>query len=63
MVSIVAPVAWLCTAVLYFAFWARGLTLAQGIVVGVVAILSLFATLAVVWVSFGFRLYRRWVDG
>lgn len=59
--SILAPVAWLCLTLLFFAFWAHGLTLAQEIVVGVVSVISLFGTLAAIWVSFGVGVVRGWV--
>lgn len=61
--SIVAPVAWLGLTLLYVGFWAHGFSLFQSIVVVLVSLLVLFATLAVLWVSFGFREARRWTHG
>ncbi|HTW54991.1 MAG TPA: hypothetical protein VMG36_00885 [Thermoplasmata archaeon] len=58
--TILAPVVWLGFVLLFFAFWASALTVPQEIVVGVVSVLALFATLVVVWVSFGVRMARRW---
>ena len=60
VVSVLAPVLWLILTLLFFAFWAHGLTLAQDIVVGFVSVLALFAALVVVWVSFGIQAYHRW---
>ena len=62
LASIVAPVAWLSFTLLYVGFWAHGFTLFQSIIVVIVSILVLFAVMAVLWVSFGFREARRWVD-
>jgi len=58
--SIITPVAWLALTLLYFAFWANGLTFAQDVVVAVISLLALFAALVLIWVSFGVRFYRRW---
>ncbi|HTS32329.1 MAG TPA: hypothetical protein VMI55_00100 [Thermoplasmata archaeon] len=60
--SILAPVAWLSLTLLYVGFWAHGFSLFQSIIVVIVSILVLFAVMAVVWVSFGFREARRWWD-
>jgi hypothetical protein len=60
--SIIAPVAWLSLTLLYVGFWAHGFSLFQSIIVVIVSILVLFAVMAVVWVSFGFREARRWWD-
>ncbi len=59
--SDLAPVVWLGLMLLFFGFWATGLTLTQDVVVGIVSILALLGTLVVVWLSFGVQLYRRWV--
>lgn len=59
IISVLAPVVWLSLTLLYFGFWANGLTLAQDVVVGVVSVLALLGTLTVLWVSFGIQLYRR----
>jgi len=61
--SILAPVAWFSVMLLYFGFFAHGLSLAQEIIVGVVSGLALLAALTLLWVSFGVRAYHRWVDG
>jgi len=61
--SIVAPVVWLSLTLLYLGFWAHGLNLFQEIVIGVVSLLTLVGALILLWVSFGIRLYHRWVDG
>ena len=61
--SIALPIAWLSAMLLFYAFFATGLSLFQDVVVGVVAVLTLFAAMILVWVSFGFRLARHWVDG
>jgi hypothetical protein len=61
--SIVLPIVWLAGTLLFFAFWSSGLTWFQDLTVGVAAGLSLLGTLLLVWVSYGFRLARRWVDG
>jgi len=61
--SILAPVLWLSGVLLYFAFWAHGLSLLQGIVVGVVAVITLFGVMAAMWVSWGMSVARRWIEG
>jgi hypothetical protein len=58
--SIIAPVAWLSLTLLYVGFWAHGFSLFQSIIVVIVSILVLFAVMAVLWVSFGFREASRW---
>ncbi|MGA8663603.1 MAG: hypothetical protein WB809_00820 [Thermoplasmata archaeon] len=60
--SILVPVAWLSATLLYVAFWAHGFSLFQNIVVIVVSILVLFGVMAGIWVSFGFRQARSWMD-
>lgn len=62
-VSIVAPIVWLAGTLLFFGFWARGFTVAQDIIVGVVSVLALLAVLLALWLSFGARAFHRWVDG
>jgi hypothetical protein len=61
VVSVLAPVVWLGLTLLFFGFWATGLTLTQDVVVGIVSILALLGALTVLWLSFGIQLYRRWV--
>ncbi len=58
--SIIAPVAWLSFTLLYVGFWAHGFSLFQSIIVVIVSILVLFALMAVLWVTFGFREAGRW---
>ncbi len=58
--SIFAPIAWLSFTLLFLGFWAHGFTVAQDIVVGAVSALTLLGFLLAVWVSFGFRITRRW---
>jgi hypothetical protein len=60
--SVLLPVAWLSLTLLYLGFWAHGLTWVQDLIVGVVSVLTLFAALAVLWVTFGVQAYRHWVD-
>jgi hypothetical protein len=60
--SIIAPVAWLSFTLLYVGFWAHGFSLFQSIIVVIVSILVLFAVMASLWVTFGFREARRWAD-
>jgi hypothetical protein len=62
LASLLLPVLWVSATLLYLGFFAHGFDLWQEIVVGVVSVLTLFAAMAVVWVSFGFRLAHRWVD-
>ncbi len=62
LASIVAPVAWLSLTLLYVGFWAHGFSLFQSIIVVIVSILVLFAVMATLWVSFGFREGRRWME-
>jgi uncharacterized membrane protein YiaA len=62
LASIVAPVAWLSLTLLYVGFWAHGFTLFQSIIVIVVSIIVLFGVMAGIWVTFGFRQARRWMD-
>lgn len=59
--TVLAPIVWLCFVLLFFAFWAQSLTVSQEIIVGVVSVLALFATLVVIWVSFGVSMAHRWV--
>ncbi len=51
-----AFVAWICLMLLYLAFWARGFSLFQSLVVVVVSLLALLAVVAGTWISFGMRL-------
>ncbi len=62
LASIIAPVAWLSLTLLYIGFWAHGFSLFQSIILILVSILVLIAVMGVVWVSFGFREGRRWMD-
>lgn len=61
--SIALPIVWLSATLLFYAFFATGLSILQDVVVGVVAVLTLLAAMILVWISFGFRLARHWVDG
>jgi len=60
--SILVPVAWLSGTLLYLAFWAHGFSLFQSVVLVVVSILVLFAVMAGIWISFGFRQARTWME-
>lgn len=60
--SVVLAVAWLSATLVYLAFFAHGWNFWQETVVGIVSVLTLLAGLVLLWVSFGFRLARRWVD-
>jgi multisubunit Na+/H+ antiporter MnhB subunit len=60
--SVVLGAAWLSVTLVYLGFFAHGLNLWQVLVVGIVSVLALFAALVLLWVSFGFKVARRWVD-
>lgn len=60
--SVVLAAAWLSATLVYLAFFAHGWNFWQETVVAIVSLLTLFAALVLLWVSFGFRLARRWVD-
>lgn len=62
LASIAVPSAWLSATLLYVAFWAHGFTWYQNIAVVLVSIIVLIGVLAAIWVSFGFRQARAWVD-
>jgi hypothetical protein len=61
LVSIAAPVGWLCFVLLYLAFWAHYFDLFQSIVVIIVSLLILVTIVVGAWVSFGMRFVNRWV--
>jgi len=63
LASVLLPAAWISATLVYLDFWAHGLDLAQVVVVGIVSALTLVAALTALWVAFGFRLKRLWVDG
>jgi hypothetical protein len=56
------PSAWLSATLLFVAFWAHGFSLFQSIVVILVSIILLIGVMAAIWVSFGFRQARAWMD-
>ncbi|MGP8072255.1 MAG: hypothetical protein ACLPZM_03895 [Thermoplasmata archaeon] len=60
--SILVPVAWLSATLLYLAFWAQGFSLFQNIVVALVSVIVLIGVMAGIWVSFGFRQARTWME-
>ncbi len=60
--SIVLPFLWLSALLLFYTFWATGFSLAQDLVVGVVAVLTLLAAVIGMWLSFAFRAAGRWVS-
>jgi len=60
--SILVPVGWLSATLLYLAFWAHGFSLFQNVVLVVVSILVLFGVMAGIWISFGFRQARTWME-
>lgn len=59
-ISIFLPIGWLAGTLLYFGFWAGGLTFVQDLVVLVVSLLTFLAAIVAVWLSFGFRVVGRW---
>jgi hypothetical protein len=59
--TLLVPVVWISVTLLFLAFWSRGFTLVQDIVVFIVSMLLLFGTIVAMWVSFGVGQFRRWV--
>jgi hypothetical protein len=60
IVSIAATVGWLSLILLFLAFWTRGFSIFQDIVVVVVSLVILMGTLLATWISFGLRFVGRW---
>ncbi len=60
--SIVLPIVWTSVTLLFYGFWATGLSLTQDVVVGVVSVLTLLATIAAMWFSLAFGVARKWVS-
>ncbi len=60
--SILLPVVWISITLLFYGFWANGLSLTQDVVVGVVSVLTLFAVIAAMWISVAFGAARKWVS-
>lgn len=60
--TVLIPVIWISTTLLFVAFWARDFTWFQDLSILIVSTLLLFGTIAAMWATFGFGMYRRWVD-
>jgi hypothetical protein len=60
--TVVVPAAWISATILFLAFFAHGLSAFQEIAVLVSSGLLLVAAVAAMWVTFGLRMYRRWVE-
>ncbi len=62
VLSILVPAIWISLTLVYVAFFAPSFTFFQDLVLVLVSILGLGAALLAMWVSFGLRIYHRWVD-
>ncbi len=62
VLTILIPLAWLSVTLLYLAFWAQGFSVFQDVVIFVVSMLALFGAVAGMWISFGLRTARRWIE-
>ena len=62
LASLAAIVAWVSLTMLYVAFWARGFSLFQSVVVVLVSLVVLAGFLLGAWISFGLRFMDRWPD-
>jgi hypothetical protein len=62
ILTILIPLAWISVTLLFVAFWAGGFSVFQDLVVFVVSMLALFGVVAGMWIAFGLRTARRWVD-
>jgi hypothetical protein len=60
ILSVVIPVVWISTTLVFLAFWATGFTFFQDFVIAIVSLLALFGVITAMWISFGVRLIRRW---
>jgi hypothetical protein len=62
ILTILVPAAWISLTLVYVAFFAPTFSFFQDFVIVVVSLLVLVATIAGMWVSYGMRLYRHWMD-
>lgn len=58
LLTILGAIAWLCFALLYVGFWARGFSLFQDIVVILVSLLVLGGVVVSAWASWGMHRFR-----
>jgi hypothetical protein len=62
LLSLGASVAWICFTLLYVAFWARGFSVFQSIVVVLVSFLVLVTVVIGAWISFGLHFRESGFD-
>ncbi|HTP54828.1 MAG TPA: hypothetical protein VML94_07750 [Thermoplasmata archaeon] len=62
LITLGATVGWLCSILLYVAFWAHAFSLFQSAVLVVVSLLVLAAIVFGAWISFGLRFMEPWYD-
>ncbi len=60
--TVLIPAAWISATILFLAFFAHGLSVFQEIAVLVSSGLLLVAAVAAMWVTFGLRMYHRWIE-